>query len=285
MSVGIEKNVLTIDEAVEKLESLIGYQFKERKLPLEAITHSSFNNESLKMGQSRSLTEASDNERLEFLGDAVLGLSIAQLLMNRYREASEGQLSKWRSVLVSQKTLSEISLSCALGDCLLLGKGERLTGGALKGSILASALEAVVGALYLEAGFERTSQFIEKIYASMLEGFSDSSQPCRSEKHDKKTVLQERTQFHYRATPIYRLIKSWGPEHEKVFLVEIIVEGHSISVGQGRSKKDAEQNAASEALNIFESLKYSREGLNNLAFNNKKDQPEKIEYIDGTESC
>jgi len=227
---------------------MVLHHFDSRDLLLQALTHSSFYNESLK--QEENAHQLRDNERLEFLGDAVIGLVIAKTLMELFPHASEGKLSRWRSNLVSRKTLAEIALNLGVGDFLLLGRGERRTGGAEKRSILAAVLEAIVGALYLDGGIEKASGFLLRIYEPWLRTLKTGDESF-FKMMDKKTVLQERTQSVYRTTPIYRLVSTWGPEHEKQFRVEILIENRVVSQGDGRSKKEAEQQAASLALEIL----------------------------------
>jgi ribonuclease III len=228
------------------LEELVGHDFNSRALLLQSITHSSFSNEKA-AGLPGGNACPSDNERLEFLGDAVIGLVVAQILMHRFPEACEGKLSRWRSSLVSRKTLAEIACELKLGDNLLLGRGERSTGGAEKRSILAAGLEALVGALYLDGGLEKASAFLERIYTPWFSHLGDGEESV-FKMLDKKTHLQERTQSLYKTTPLYRLVDVWGPEHEKHFRVEIVIGDNIIATGDGRSKKEAEQNAARTAL-------------------------------------
>jgi ribonuclease III len=227
---------------------LVGYRFRNTSMLLQALTHSSFSNERCALDPEAE--PLPDNERLEFLGDAVIGLLIAEKLMMLFPDASEGKLSRWRSSLVSRKTLAEIALHLGLGDLVLLGRGERQTGGAEKRSILAAVLEALVGAIYLDGGLEAVATFLINVYRPLfaeLESGDDSMLKLM----DKKTHLQERTQSLYKAAPLYRLVEAWGPEHEKVFRVEIIIDGRVVARGDGRSKKDAEQQAASIALELL----------------------------------
>lgn len=237
-----------LQEAVLKLsQSKLGHSFKDEELLLQALTHSSFFNE--KIGQRTQV--GSDNERLEFLGDAVIGLVIAQCLMQRFPSASEGKLSRWRSSLVSRKTLAEIALSHGMNDWILLGRGERRAGGAVKVSILAGVFEAVVGALYLDAGLNKTSEFLKDSYLPWLTALTELKESEARKLFDMKTHLQEKTQEIYRTVPTYKLIDTWGPEHEKTFKVEIEIVGKSVAHGEGRSKKEAEQRAAQLALEIL----------------------------------
>lgn len=210
---------------------------------MQALTHSSFFNESYNGKANGTLRQ--DNERFEFLGDAVIGLAIATRLMELFPEASEGKLSRWRGGLVSRKTLAEIAAKLHLGELILLGRGERHTGGAEKRSILAAALEAVIGAVYLDGGMEPSVQILRTLYDPLLLSLGESSHPHLI---DNKTHLQEKTQSLYKVAPLYRMVDSWGPEHEKYFRVEIVIEGKVIAEGNGRSKKEAEQHAAFSAL-------------------------------------
>lgn len=224
------------------MQKVLGHQFRDPQILLQALTHSSYSNELLNSGAASS--PLPDNERLEFLGDAVIGLVVANQLMDRFPQACEGMLSRWRSSLVSRKTLAELSAVLGLGDYLLLGRGERRTGGAEKRSILAAAIEALVGALYLDAGLGGAAVFLAQVYRPLFDELA-SGQPPPS---DNKTHLQERTQSRFKSTPIYRLVDAWGPEHQKTFRVEILVDGKVVATGEGRSKKDAEQRAACLAL-------------------------------------
>lgn len=235
-------------KAVRSVESLASYSFKDPATLVEALTHSSFFNEVVVAADP---VTPSDNERLEFLGDAVIGLVVARCLMERFRTASEGLLSKWRSQLVSRKTLAEIAQRLGLGAHVFLGKGELATGGAEKRSILSSAFEAVVAALYLDGGLEAATQFLERVYQPLFVDLESSASEPRGQLVDSKTLLQERSQAFYRTAPSYRVVEAWGPEHEKFFRVEIAINGKAVADGYGRSKKEAEQNAARVALELL----------------------------------
>ncbi|MBI1861607.1 MAG: ribonuclease III [Deltaproteobacteria bacterium] len=237
-----------IAKAVRSVESLSSYSFKDPATLVEALTHSSYFNETV---NTDTPVAPSDNERLEFLGDAVIGLVVARGLMERFRTASEGLLSRWRSQMVSRKTLAEIAQRLGLGDHVLLGKGERRTGGAEKRSILSAAFEAVVAALYLDGGIEAATQFLERVYQPLFNEIVGEPTTGNGKLQDSKTLLQERSQAFYRVAPTYRVVESWGPEHEKFFRVEIAVQGKAIADGYGRSKKEAEQNAARVALELL----------------------------------
>ncbi len=232
---------------ISAAEQLTRHQFLDRELLIQALTHSSYSNEKSTGDGVADTPIVADNERLEFLGDAVIGLVVAGALMELFPEASEGRLSRWRSSLVSRKTLAEMAASLGMGDWILLGRGERRTGGAEKRSILAAVLEALVGALYLDAGIEPSKEFLVRIYQSAFDAIAEGDE-LSLKMVDRKTHLQELTQQKYRTTPEYRLVESWGAEHEKSFRVEIRISGDVIASGDGRSKKEAEQQAAEAAL-------------------------------------
>jgi ribonuclease-3 len=229
-------------EVVEKTQVIVGHRFSNVGLLVEALSHSSYSNESSTAGRC---SVPRNNERLEFLGDAVIGLVVAQKLMERFPSAQEGLLSRWRSGLVSRKTLAELAAKLNLGDQLFLGRGERHTGGAEKRSILAGVFESLVGALYLDADLERVSEYLEKVYDGYFEKLAVGDV---DEIRDSKTELQELIQGRFRQTPAYRVAETWGAEHEKSFRVEIQLEGRVIGQGEGRSKKEAEQSAARDAI-------------------------------------
>ncbi|MBY0369679.1 ribonuclease III [bacterium] len=234
---------------LEQSQTLLKYRFLKVEFVREALTHSSFSNEDRKLNPS--LAPMRDNERLEFLGDAVIGLVVAQLLMERYPDASEGKLSRWRSYLVSRRHLAELAWELGIGDLILLGQGEKRSGGAEKRSILAAALEALVGAVYLDGGLLEASALLSRVFELSIRQLAlgdGGSLPSL----DNKTYLQEVTQSLYKSTPVYRMVDSWGPEHDKTFRVEIHVDGRFFGTGDGRSKKDAEQKAASLALESIE---------------------------------
>jgi ribonuclease-3 len=236
---------------VDRFEAISGYRFRHPGYLEEALTHSSYANE-LNASSDKPLP---NNERFEFLGDAVIGLVVAQLLMERYPEASEGRLSRWRSLLVSRRALAEIAVQYRLGESLRLGRGELRSGGAEKRSLLAGVFEALIGAIYLDGataedpgrGLVGARAVLERWFGPWLDAVgADDRMP--GPLVDRKTFLQERTQALYKVTPSYRLVESWGREHEKQFRVEIALGTRVLATGMGRSKKDAEQDAAQRAL-------------------------------------
>lgn len=215
------------------LEERIGYQFKNKQLLKEAVTHSSFANE-------QKINRLKDYERLEFLGDAVLELISSDFLFHENPDMPEGKLTKLRSSMVCEPALAYCAKDLELGKFMLLGKGEESTGGRERESITSDAMEAVIGALYLDGGLKTASKFINRFILSDLEN--------KILFYDSKTVLQEMVQENPDTEFMYRLVKEEGPDHEKSFVVEAVVNGSIIGTGQGRTKKAAEQQAAYEAI-------------------------------------
>jgi ribonuclease-3 len=203
---------------------------------VEAFRHASYVNE-------QADPNLRDNERLEFLGDAVLDLAISHLLMDLFGEAEEGELSKCRAMLVDEASLSRVAAGLRLGDYLMLGRGEEQGQGRQKPSILANTMEALLGALYLDAGFERVMEVIRKLFGPSLKRLRK-----KETYHDFKSLLQEFTQQNFKTTPQYRLVGESGPAHDKTFRVLLLLNGDVLAKGQGKSKKEAEQNAAREGF-------------------------------------
>lgn len=220
----------------KRIEKAIGYSFKKTSLLKRALTHKSYANE-------QKLPAEEQNERLEFLGDAVLELVVSELLMERYPQYSEGDLSKLRAAIVNEKQLASFAREFTLGESLYLGRGEEQTSGREKPSLLADAYEAVLGAIYLDRGYAKASLVIRKHYGRLL----DRSAAEEIYK-DYKTDLQEKSQSLYKSIPRYRLAGESGPDHDKTFEIELTIRGEVMGRGQGRNKKEAEQQAAKEAL-------------------------------------
>lgn len=220
-------------------EEHLGYHFKNRDLIEEALRHSSFVNE---MPQTR----LRDNERLEFLGDAVLNLIVGHILMDRYPELEEGDLSRIRAGLVNEFRLAKIARNIHMGSFIRLGKGERQTEGMEKSSILANTFEAVTAAIYLDSGLEAAFQVVEK-HLPML---PDAMDP-QTVYHDFKSRLQEIVQTRQGEIPVYTVVRETGPDHDKTFTVQLTVYG-MITEGTGKSKKLAEQEAARKAYEMLE---------------------------------
>jgi ribonuclease-3 len=224
----------------QKLQDQVGYRFKNTALLQQAFQHASYVNENAD-------EKLEDNERLEFLGDAVLDLAISHHLMDRFPDVREGILSRFRAMLVNEQGLFVVASRLSLGEYVLLGKGEEQTEGRKKPSILANTMEALLGAIYLDGGYNSAFQAVQRIFAISLERIDTPEMV-----HDFKSRLQEFTQKMNRMMPRYRLVDEEGPPHERRFVVEIAYNGRSIARGEGRSKKEAEQDAAREALACLE---------------------------------
>jgi ribonuclease-3 len=217
---------------LKQFQETIGYHFTDENLLRQALTHSSYANE-------KHMKKHSDNERLEFLGDAVLELISSEFLFGNYPQRSEGQLTKLRASIVCEPTLAECAQSLMLGELLYLGRGEDLTGGRTRKSILSDALEALIGAIYLDGGFANAKEFVLKYIMTDIEN-----------KHlfyDSKTILQEVVQGEHEQLT-YVLLGETGPDHDKTFEVGVLIGQKEISTGKGHTKKAAEQEAAYKAL-------------------------------------
>lgn len=220
-----------------KLARELGYPDMDPGLLHLAFCHSSFANEDEEC-------ENYGNERLEFLGDAVVGYAVTEYLYIHYPEFREGQLSKIKSVVVSKRILSQLTTELSLGDYLLLGKGEEQTGGRNRFSILGNLFESIVGAIHLSCGIEKSKEFV----LNHLE--EEIKKAARGESIvDYKSQLQELVQREYGVLPSYRLISAVGPDHDKDFVIEVFIRDKKIGQGEGKSKKRAEKSAAADALN------------------------------------
>jgi ribonuclease-3 len=214
------------------LERALGVSFSDPELRRLALTHRSF---AFEHGMDAT------NERLEFLGDSVLGLVVTDMAYAEFPELPEGQLAKLRAAIVNMHALAEVARGLGVGDAVLLGRGEELSGGRNKASILADALEAVFGAVYLDRGLDVARSLIERLFRPRMEAY------VRGEgERDHKTILQELASQELRAMPEYHL-EERGPDHEKEFTATVFVAGEPLGTGVGRSKKEAEQRAAREA--------------------------------------
>ena len=209
-------------------QKLIGYQFKNSAMLKNALTHSSYANE-------KKSNKFKDNERLEFLGDAVLELTSSEYLFKENPNLDEGDLTRIRASVVCEPTLAYCSRTLNLSDYIMLGKGEDLTGGRYRDSITSDALEALIGAIYLDGGFANAKEFIHKFILNDLEN--------KKLFFDSKTILQEIVQAKNREVE-YRLLEECGPDHCKTFEVMVVVDGKNMEIGIGRTKKSAEQQAA-----------------------------------------
>jgi len=216
----------------EILQKQLGYRFKDPSLLVRCLTHVSY-----ERAKGRG-----HNEVLEFLGDAVLDLAISDLLMRFFPEKSEGDLSRMRAGLVNSNVLAEKAMAVNLGGLLFLGKGEERSGGRSKPSILAGSFEALLGGVYQDGGYAAARRMVERYFSADIKEKTLGQQ-------DYKTRLQEISQMLFHAPPTYRLVSESGPDHEKHFVTEIAVGGKVLGKGEGRSKKQAEQEAARKALN------------------------------------
>jgi len=223
----------------EALEKALGYQFAAPDQLARALCHSSYVNE-------QAQVDLVSNERLEFLGDAVLNLAISYLLMRQYPDLAEGELSRNRAHLVNETQLATIAREIGIGPYLLLGKGEELTDGREKNSILADSVEAVIAAIYLDGGFDAAFRFVERQFRERLQNATRSRYET-----DYKSKLQERVQSIYHEVPRYRVVDTSGPDHDKTFRVRMRVAG-IVAEGDGKSKKTAEQEAARAGLELLD---------------------------------
>ncbi len=217
----------------------LNYTFKAPDILAEAFRHSSYVNEIKAPGMR-------DNERLEFLGDAVLDLAVSHILMDIFKDAREGDLSKHRAAVVNEGSLCRIAKELEIGGFLLLGRGEELTNGRNKPSILANTMEAILGAIYLDAGYEETKRIILGLFSPVIRLLE-----ANEIKHDYKSLLQEFSQEEYKLLPEYILIEENGLAHDKTFTVAVLLNGKTIAEGKGKSKKEAEQKAAREAFDCL----------------------------------
>ena len=229
-------SVTSTSTDLNELSKKLGYTFRQPELLTEAFRHSSYINE---LGNS----DLRDNERLEFLGDAVLDLAISHILMELFQGSKEGDLSKYRATVVDEKGLCRVAQELGLGDYLRLGRGEEVTGGRAKPSILANSMEALLGALYLDAGFNKTKEIIQRLFLPLVGRIDSGRVP-----NDYKSQLQEYTQEAHKTRPEYVLMEESGPAHDKTFKVALHLNGEIVAKGEGKSKKEAEQKAAKEAF-------------------------------------
>ncbi len=223
------------------IEAALGYRFADRELLRTALTH-----------RSAAISSGADYERLEFLGDAVLDLVIADFLMRRFPQAREGTLSKLRASIVNTTTLADKARALGIDRGLRLGKGEEHSGGRQKPSILAGAFEALIGAIYLESGFETARRVIETLFESEPES--------ASAQRDYKTELQEAAYRYFGTHPVYELMSETGPEHAKRFTSRVLIGNREFGLGEGSSKKQSEQAAARRALELLAGQHHERSG-------------------------
>jgi ribonuclease-3 len=224
---------------LRELEQALGLKFNDRKLLAQAFTHSSYVNE--------NRGKATHNERLEFLGDAVLELCVSDYLYNKFPKRTEGELTKLRASIVCEPSLVEFANELDFGSYVRLGRGEEITGGRTRPALLADVFEAFIGALYLDQGIEAVRTWLSQV---MFPKIARYDQPQIS---DYKTRLQEYVQQYALGALEYRIVDEQGPAHDKQFVSEVYMNDRRLGRGQGRTKKEAEQNAASEALSVLQS--------------------------------
>ena len=217
----------------KKFSECLGYQFKNKNLITEALTHKSY-------------TKEYNNERLEFLGDAVLDLVVGEYLFKLFPNAEEGILSKLRASLVNEESFNKLAKEIHLGDYLFVSQAEEHNNGRNKPSLLSNAFEAVMGAIYLEAGLEKVREISLQLLSKVYDEISEEKLL-----KDYKTTIQEITQAHFGATPEYRLMNSFGPDHKKEFEIAVIINDKEYARAKGHSKKVAQQKGAKDAIDIL----------------------------------
>lgn len=222
----------------KELEKKLGVNFKNKGLLKQAFVHRSYLNENPGSGLEH-------NERLEFLGDAVLELAVTEFLYKKYPQKPEGEMTNWRAALVNARMLTEIAKTCGFNDFLLLSKGEAKEGGKARAYILANTFEAFVGALHLDSGYEAAEKFIQKkVLPNLPEIIKQGLYK------DAKSKFQEQAQEKTGITPTYKIIKESGPDHNKTFMIGVYLGREAVAEGQGSSKQEAEEDAAKNALEI-----------------------------------
>ena len=224
--------------AFKSLEKVIDYKFKNMDYLLLALTHSSYANENRRDGFD-------SNERLEYLGDAVLNMVVSEIIYTSYPGLTEGEMTKARSIIVCEPTLAKCACNIGLGQYLLLGKGEELTGGRMRPSVLSDAFEALIGAVYLDGGLEKVRTLILKQLGETIMHSINGMITL-----DFKTELQEMVQGKGERSILYEIIDETGPDHNKIFVAQVSIDGIVAGTGKGKTKKEAEQNAAKAALHL-----------------------------------
>lgn len=222
-------------EKVNKLEKILKIKIQNKELLKKALIHSSYTKEN-------EISSLENYERLEFLGDAILKLCISDYLYKTFPDYNEGQLSKIRSVVVSDNILADLAMQTGISKLIIMGKREEKSGGRDKKSILACAFEAILGAYYLDGKYHELVKYLEELFKSIIKEVD-----VNFEKFNAKAVLQEYTQSQNKKTPEYKILEEIGPEHDKIFLVEVRFRDEILATGQGKTKKDAEQDAAYKA--------------------------------------
>ncbi|MDP2921689.1 MAG: ribonuclease III [Candidatus Omnitrophota bacterium] len=225
---------------LKAFEKSIRYRFRNKFLLNQAFTHKSFANE-------RNMDRSSDNERLEFLGDSVLGIVMSHTLYNEYPGEDEGVLTRYKSQLVSGETLAKIAKEIDMGEYILLGKGEEASGGRKHMSNLMCSLEALIGAIFLDGGLKPAHSFITRVFQPEIQLVKEGKGS-----KDYKSIFQQMILRKFKVTPSYRILSEIGPDHKKHFIVEAVAAGKRYGIGSGPNKKSAEQASAKEALSALE---------------------------------
>lgn len=226
---------LDFNEKVNELEKIFKIKIQNKELLKKALTHSSYTKEN-------EISSLDNYERLEFLGDAILKLCISDYLYKTFPKYDEGQLSKIRSIIVSDVVLADLTLKTGISELIIMGKREEKSGGRSKKSILACAFEAILGAYYLDGKYHELIKYLEKLFKPIIKEVD-----VNFEKFNAKAVLQEYTQAQNKKTPEYKILEEVGPEHDKIFVVEVSFMDEVLAKGQGKTKKEAEQDAAYNA--------------------------------------
>jgi ribonuclease III len=224
---------------LEQFQNVIGIRFNQPELLAQALTHRSYVNEQIEQ-------DLDDNERLEFLGDAILDFLTADMLYSRFPDMDEGEMTRLRAALVRTEALAQLAMDCQLGEALLMGKGEANSGGRMRNNNLCSGFEAVVGAIYLDQGLEVVKQFVIPRLTELQKDVMEEAI-----RKDPRSQFQEWAQARYSITPDYRLSSATGPDHDKDFAVEVFIGDKNIALGYGKSKRSAAQSAAQAALDML----------------------------------
>ena len=230
------------------LENKIMYSFADKALLESSMTHVSYYNEQKR--QKKSILNYSHNEKLEFLGDSVLDLILSDLLIKKIPEATEGDLSQIRASLVNEATLTEVAIENGIHSFIRLSKGELQSGGSEKPRIISSALEALIGGIFLDGGYEASRKFVTSLFENKIKGLDSGV----NFKMDFKTRLQEISQQKWSKTPEYKVVEEYGPDHSKIFKIAVFLGNGKDFVSVGKSKKDAAQGAAKLALEAIDGI-------------------------------
>ncbi len=228
-----------MEDKIQKFQEVIGYKFGDTELLTQALTHSSYANE-------HHMQKVSDNERLEFLGDAVLEIITSEFLYNEHPDWDEGEMTRMRASIVCEQTLAFCTRAIDLGDYVRLGKGEDHTGGRKRKSVLSDTFEAVIGAIYLDGGFAHAKDFIDRFVLGDIEHMQLF--------YDSKTTLQEMVQGGSLGELTYRVVEEKGPDHNKSYVTEALINGKSYGSGEGHTKKAAEQEAAYQTILMLKGM-------------------------------